>query len=210
MRKFLIMIFSCLSLASVAQDADYTDLRSNRQGFSHIYDKDIRRDLASFVLSGIEESINAPMLKKISISKFADNFIEFDSNELHITIRSGVFFPGKHKMGYEGKYLVKIDNRAYYGGYTKVPQTTIKSITVLLGKDSIEIPPTAYADLYNPQFTYNEGGVIKSQDAVYVSADKRNIYIYLLTRDENGSYEVTWIIQDKKFLRRVLDFGFTK
>jgi hypothetical protein len=31
----------------------------------------------------------------------------------------------------------------------------------------------------------------------------------MLNKDEYGSYEVTWVIQDNKYLRRVIDFGFT-
>jgi hypothetical protein len=82
---------------------------------------------------------------------------------------------------------------------------------MLIGKDSVAIPPAAYADLYEPDFTYRDGaGQIKSYNKVYISPDKKKIYIYMLNRDEAGSYEVTWVIQDKKYLRRVVDFGFLK
>ncbi len=50
----------------------------------------------------------------------------------------------------------------------------------------------------------------KSHNSVLVSADGRKIYIYMLKRESGGSYEVTWVIQDKKYLRRVVDFGFLK
>jgi hypothetical protein len=111
---------------------------------------------------------------------------------------------------YDGKYLVRIDNRAYFGNYTKVPRIGIASVTVTIGKDTVAIPASAYADLYNPHFAYGDGsGIMKSQDAVYISGDKRKIYIYMLNRDDKGSYEVTWIIQDNKYLKRVIDFGFT-
>ncbi len=209
MRKLLLFLLFTGHISAQGQDADFTDLRNTRESFTRIYDKDIRRDLASFTLSGIGESINSQPLKKLPITKFGDNYIRFDSAGIQVIIQSGVFFAGKHKMGYEGKRLVKIDNKPYYGNYTKVPQVTISAVTVITGKDTIAIPPAAYGDLYNPRFTYLEGGVIKSQDAVYLSADKRNIYIYMLSRDDTGSYEVTWVIQDKKYLRRVVDFGFT-
>jgi hypothetical protein len=45
---------------------------------------------------------------------------------------------------------------------------------------------------------------------VYRSADGKRIYIYMLKRETGGSYEVTWVIQDKKYLRRIIDFGFLK
>jgi hypothetical protein len=51
---------------------------------------------------------------------------------------------------------------------------------------------------------------VKSYNKVFVSPDKKKVYIYMLNRDNLGSYEVTWVIQDKKYLRRVVDFGFLK
>jgi hypothetical protein len=111
---------------------------------------------------------------------------------------------------YDEKYLVKIDNKGYFGDYGKVPKTAIAEVTVVVNRDTIAIPAAAYADLYNPIFTYKEGGVEKSHNSVLVSADGRKIYIYMLKRESGGSYEVTWVIQDKKYLRKVVDFGFLK
>ena len=72
-------------------------------------------------------------------------------------------------------------------------------------------PPAAYADLYEPDFTYRDAaGTVKSYNKVLISPDKKKIYIYMLNRDELGSYEVTWVIKDKQYLRRVVDFGFLK
>jgi len=70
------------------------------------------------------------------------------------------------------------------------------------------IPPAAFVDIYNPDFTYADGGVRKTYNGVYVSNNNRNIYIYLLINDGAGGCEVTWILQDRKYLRRVVDFGF--
>ena len=79
------------------------------------------------------------------------------------------------------------------------------------GKDTVNIPASAYFDLYNPGYTFPDGsGNRKTKDGVYLSADKQTFYIYMQNNDDTGSYEVTWVIQDKKYLRRVLDFGFTQ
>jgi hypothetical protein len=77
---------------------------------------------------------------------------------------------------------------------------------VILKNDTIEIPKTAYRDLYDPAFTYSHKGDAKSLNGIFFSADGRKIYIYLLNKEKTGSYEVTWVIQDKKYLRRVIDF----
>ena len=211
MRSLLSIAFLACSLSGVAQNTEYTDARTTRESFSHISDKEIRADLSAFTIAGIAESINKPVLKRLPATSFGADFIRYDSNNLRVTIQSAPFNIAKHKMLYDGKYLVKIDNKPYFGNYTKVPKIVISAVIVVSGKDTIAIPPAAWADLYNPHFTYDDGtGTVKSQDAVYISTDKRKIYIYMLNRDESGSYEVTWIIRDNKYLKRVVDFGFTK
>lgn len=81
---------------------------------------------------------------------------------------------------------------------------------MVIDKDTVAIPPSAYFDLYNPIFAFYDKGVQKSQDKVYLSNDGRRVYVYLLKQEAGGSYEVTWVIQDKKYIRRVVDFGFLK
>ncbi len=205
---FLLLGF-CLDL--FAQDAEFVDQRTKKESFLRVYDKDQRGDLACFTLGGIEESMGKGKLKRVPLTNFGPDFIRFDSNNIQVTIRSGIFFSTKHKMGIQGGHVTKIDNRPYFGNYGKVPTTNIASVTVVIDKDTVVIPPAAYADLYNPQFVYRDaGGVNRTQDAVYLSEDKRKIYIYMLNKDDTGSYEVTWIIQEKAYNRRVIDYGFTK
>ena len=87
-------------------------------------------------------------------------------------------------------------------------KTYIGNITLTIGNDSVVIPPAAYADLYNLNLTYTDNGTLRSRNGIYKSKDGHRIYLYLFCKDATGSYEVTWIIQDKKYLRRVLDYGF--
>jgi hypothetical protein len=210
MRYLLLFLFICNNIYCIAQNPAYTDMRNNRESFARIYDKQLRSDLTAFTLAGIEESVNKPVLKKFPVTKYGNDFITFDSNNVQVTIKAAPFNSAKHKLMYDEKYLVRIDNKPYFGNYTKVPQVGIASLIVVAGKDTVAIPTNAYMDLYNPHFTYSDGsGALKSQDAVYISDDKHRIYIYMLNKDDNGSYEVTWIIQDNKYLRRVVDFGFT-
>jgi hypothetical protein len=206
---FFFFFFSC-GLGCLALDQDYNDYRRKTESFSHIYDKSLRSDLACFTIGGIEESLGKTPLAKLPVSSYGSNYISFDTSRIQVTIRAAPFVVGKHKMQYEGKHLVRIDNRPYYGNYGKVPALAITGLLVILDHDTVAIPTSAYQDLYNPSFTYKDAsGGLMSQDAVFLSADKRTIYIYMLNKDNSGSYEVTWIIQDKKYLRRILDWGFT-
>jgi len=211
MRILFVVLLVSLSYWGQAQSDDYPDYRSKKDIFTHIMEKDIRSDIASYSMGGIDESIGKLPLKTLPITALRSNYISFADNNVQVTIIGGVFDPSKHKLGYyDEKYLVKIDNKAYFGNYSKVPNTTIQNVTVVIDNDTVPILPTAFSDLYNPVFSTIESGVQKSNNKVYLSADGRKVYVYMLKQESGGSYEVTWVIQDKKYLRRVVDFGFLK
>lgn len=209
-RPLLLMMAVVFSCSCVAQD-EYPDYRNRKESFSKIQEKDIRKDLASFAMGGIDESIGKLPLRKIPATSYGTNSITFQGDNLKVTITTGVFDASKHKLAMMEKHLAKIDGKGYFGNYGVIPRTTIQFVGVVMGKDSVIIPPAAYADLYNPSFTYRDAsGVTRSNNAVYFSPDSKRIYIYLLNRDDTGGYEVTWVIDDKKYLRRVVDYGFLK
>ena len=208
--RLLLALATVVSLTAKGQDLDYPDYRSKKDNFSKVSEKDIRADLASFALAGVDESIGKAQLNSVSVKDVSGNTMTFDDGKIQVTIRTGVFFPSKHKMMYMEKHLVRIDNHPYYGGtYGEAPQTTIESITVVVGRDTVALPPAAYSDLYDPQFSFNQSGSTRSRNGVFLSNDKHTFYIYMLNINGGGS-EFTWVIRDKQFLRRVVDFGFLK
>jgi len=207
---FLVLLVNISSLC-FSQSDDYPDYRSKKDVFSRIAEKDIRSDISSYSMGGIDESMGKLSLKTLPITALSSNLISFGNDNIQVTIKGGTFDPSKHKLGYyDEKYLVKIDNKPYFGNYGTVPNTTIENINLVIDRDTVAIPPTAFNDLYNPVFSVTDNGVPKSNDKVYLSADGRKVYIYMLKQESGGSYEVTWVIQDKKYLRRVVDFGFLK
>jgi hypothetical protein len=208
MRIIFSLFLTASTLVSMAQDLDYPDYRSKKDNFSKILDKTVRADMASFALAGVDESIGKAQLNSIPIKDYAANYMVFEGENIQVTIRTGVFFPSKHKMMFNEKHLVRIDGRPYYGGnYGDPPKTTIESITVLIGKDTIPIPANAFSDLYDPKFSFAQSGATRTRNNVYLSVDKHTFYIYMLNV-ENGGSEFTWVIRDKQYLRRVVDFGF--
>jgi hypothetical protein len=216
------IIFSTLicvtSLSVFAQEFDFPDYRSKKENFLRMQEKAIRAEVASFTMGGMEESVGKGTLFNVPPTSFGNDFITFSNENVKVTIKAGVFDPAKHKLQYYAKeHLVRIDGKPYFGTYGEVPKTTIESITVIVDKDTIAIPATAYADLYEPDFTYRDkSGATKSYNKVLLSSETKNgprgerMYIYMLNRDPQGSYEVTWVIENKKYLRRVIDFGFLK
>jgi hypothetical protein len=212
MRTLLFVLLIGCGFSASSQDREFPDYRSKKENFLRIQEKDVRADLASFTMGGMDESVGKGQLAGIPATNYGNDYITFSGGNIKVTITAGLFDPSKHKLQYYNKeHLVRIDGKPYYGNYGEVPKTTIGSIVVLIDGDSVHIPPAAYADLYEPDFTYRDAtGTVKSYNKVLISPDKKKIYIYMLNRDELGSYEVTWVIQDKKYLRRVVDFGFLK
>jgi hypothetical protein len=211
MRILLPAFLLCFVLTATAQD-EFPDYRSKKDNFNKIPQKDIRNDLSSFTIAGIDESTGKGKLKSIPATHTDGSSMKFEGNNIQVIIKAGGFDKSKHKLQYyDEKYLVKIDGKPYYGNYGEVPRSTIAEVTVIRDKDTIRVPATALFDLYNPTFSYRDAsGTVKTFNSVYLSNDNKNIYIYMLNKETRGSYEITWVIQDKQYVRRVVDFGLLR
>jgi len=215
MRTVALMLTLLISASSFSQDErQFPDYRQKKENFSRLQEKDLRGDLACFTFGGMDESIGKGKLHSLTVTHYGPNDISFAGKyikeDVQVKIIGGTFDETKHKYTYYNKlHLVKIDGKPYYGSYDEMPETTIESLVVLINKDTVQIPAAAYNDLFNPEFTYTDkSGVEKSMANVYLSEDKRTFYIYMINRKPKANYEVTWIIQDRKYLKRVVDFGF--
>jgi hypothetical protein len=205
----LICIFLTLSgLSVMAQDLDYPDFRTKKDNFAKINDKDIRADVASFALAAVDESIGKAPLASIPVVDYGPNFMKYADDKIQVIIKTGFYLASKHKLMIQEGHLLRIDGKPYYGGiYGQPPHTTIESVTVVVDKDTVPIPPTAYFDLYDTKFSFNENGATRTRNGVFLSNDKHTFYIYMLNIDNKG-VEYTWVIRDKQYLRRVVDYGF--
>jgi hypothetical protein len=208
MRNLICLVLALSGLSVMAQDLDYPDFRQKKDNFSKIHEKDIREDVASFALAGVDESIGKAPLASIPVVDYGPNFMKYADDKIQVFIKTGFFLGSKHKLMMQEGHLLRIDGKPYYGGiYGQPPHTTIESVTVVVDKDTVAIPPTAYADLYDTKFSFNENGATRSRNGVFLSNDKHTFYIYMLNIDNKGT-EYTWVIRDKQYVRRVVDFGF--
>lgn len=209
MRVIIVgLLLALTGSACVAQDLDFPDFRNKKDNFSKIREQDIRSDVASFALAALDESIGKPQLATVPVRDYGLNFMSFQNDNIQVIIRTGVFNPKQHKLMMSDDHLLRIDGKPFYGGVPgQLPHTTIQSITVVVDKDTVAIPPTAWFDLYEPRFSYNENGATRTRNGVFLSADKHTFYIYMFN-NENGGFEYTWVIRDKQYLRRVVDWGF--
>lgn len=211
MKKILILSGALLATTTFlkAQDLDYPDFRQKKDNWSRMAEKDIKSDLAAFTMAGIEESINKTSFPKLPLRDVNTNSVTYSGDGITVFIQTGRFVPTKHKLNVVEEHLIKIDGRPFYGCYGTTPQTTIDSIGVIVGKDTVAIPSIAYKDIYNPSFSFTSDGMAKTRNAVYVTPDKKTIYIYMLGMGDRGT-EYTFVIRDKKYVRRVLDWGVLK
>jgi hypothetical protein len=210
MRLIFGLLLTLTGCSCLAQDLDFPDFRSKKDNYSKIKEPDIRSDVASFALAALDESIGKPQLTTVPVKDYGVNFMSFQNDNVQVIIKTGIFTPAKHKLMKQEDHVLRIDGKPYYGTSPgEIPHTTIESITVILGKDSIPIPSIAWFDLFEPRFSYIENGATRTRNGVFLSNDKRTFYIYMFSND-NGGVEYTWIIRDKQYLRRVVDFGFLK
>jgi hypothetical protein len=192
----------------MAQDLDFPDFRNKKDNFAKVKDQDIRNDVASFALAAVDESIGKAPLPSLPVLDVGPNFIKYGNDNIQVVIKSGIFLASKHKLMMQEGHLLRIDGKPYYGGVIgQQPHTTIESITVTMGKDTVAIPPTAFFDLYDPKFSFRENGETRSRNGVFLSNDKHTFYIYMLNIDNKG-VEYTFVIRDKQYLRRIVDWGF--
>jgi len=209
MKTFFISFLLLYGVSCSAQKFyDFQDTRKKNESFAKLPKTEIRADLATFTLSGIDEAVGKDELQKIPFTTFGSDFMNFEGDNIKAAIKLLPFDKSKHRLDYDEKYLIRIDRKTYYGNYGNLPTTYVGGITLTVGNDSVVIPPAAYADLYNLNLTYTDNGTLRSRNGIYKSKDGHRIYLYLFCKDATGSYEVTWIILDNKYFRRVLDYGF--
>jgi hypothetical protein len=204
----IVLAATLFSMVTKAQNDDFQDTRRKNESFARLQPKEFRSDVATFALAGISESVGAIPLEKISYESFGTDSMTFAGDKIKAKVKISRFDPAKHKLTYDEKYLTRIDKKAYYGNYGNMPKTYISDVSVIISGDTVKIPPAAYSDLFNLNLTYSDQGVKRTTNAIYKSQDGDRIYLYLFCKDNTGSYEVTWIFQNRKYVRRVLDYGF--
>lgn len=214
MKKIFISILLLNGFNLIAQppqkpkkNYEYQDTRKKTESFTKS-PADIKAELSTFTFSGIDEGIKREPLAKVPFTSIGTDFITFEAPDIKATITTAPFDASKHRIDYDEGYPIRIDRKTYYGGFGTMPKTQINAVTIIMGRDTVAIPPAAYADLYNLNFAYTDKGTQRSTNGIYRSANPHRLYLYLFCKDNTGSYEVTWIIYDKKFVRRVLDYGF--
>ena len=205
--SFIVFAIFLSGYCSAQTFLDYTDTRKKAESFEKVKEPNLRADLAVFTLGGIGESVAKEGLNKLTNSSFGNNFMEFDGDGIKAFIRTAPFDTAGHKLTFDDKYLIKIDKKTYYGNYGFIPKNHVSEISLIVDGDTVAIPKEAYSDLYDVNLTYNSGGIKRTTNAIYRSKTGYLKYLYLFSKGNKESYEVTWIFQNNKYLRRVVNYG---
>ena len=204
---FLIVATFLSGYCSAQTYLNYADTRKKVESYEKMKEPNLRADLAAFTLAGIGESVAKEGLTKLTNSSFGNNFMEFEGDGIKAIIRTAPFDTAGHKLTFDDKYLIKIDKKTYYGNYGYLPKSHISEISLIVDGDTVSIPKEAYSDLYDANLTYNSNGIKRTTNAIYRSKTGYLKYLYLFSKGSKDSYEVTWIFQNNKYLRRVVNYG---
>lgn len=204
LKMAILALLTITSTSVLAQDMH----PENKEGFDYLPKGRLRSEIACFSSLAEDEKNNSIKPGKTIVNSSGDNHMTFKRENIVVTVKSSRFDKSKYKIrgdaegnvwAINGKYIFGVD-----GG---MPTTVIQSVTVIIGTDTLRLPPNAYANLFQPNFCAF-GEVQEDQwgcPRIYISSDKKRIYIYSSHSDAAGAYEVIWIIQDRKYLRRVVD-----
>ena len=126
-----------------------------------------------------------------------DNNVSFYKDSIKIVIQKGPFEKNKHKltkMPETDDLYTKIDGRDFIGTDGDMPRDEIKSFFITIGNNKIQMPPSVYKDLYEPNF-----------DGTSVHLGKnRNFYILMYNSDAAGSYVVLFIFRQDRYQKRIV------
>lgn len=191
MHKTIIFIISlfCIQLCLGQNDTPAWISGNNPESFVHVQDSVIKMEIAQFSRKGASQrrsdDASGSKLLPVPLKRCADQFAYFEKGTL-----------------YSLQLLIHI----YVTGAEA--NARIEKINLLFYKTPLVLPDSAIADIYHPklceQFT-KKNRPISADCKAFMSADKRRVYIYMLNGEERNRYEVTWVVQDRKYLTRIVD-----
>lgn len=140
----------------------------------------------------------------------------FQNGEVTVEMEIEPFKKSSHVVSYSNypdsktKYVYAIDHAPYWGHDGGVPTNQFKKLACRFGATTINLPQKALRGLYGHKYT-GFGNDIKATEkycSVYRTQDKKRYYLFMWFSDGAGAYEVTWIFENGKYLRRVVDTGY--
>ena len=189
MRTLILCVpFLYYSSTMLAQDIPVAQKQS-QEHLRDLQNDQIRNEVALFTINGSSirdsSSVSKIKLTEIPLKRCSDKYLHFEKGNL-----------------YAAEIIINITANE------EAQQPGIKKIMYIHYKYGFSLPDSAIADITNPKFCEkftSKGKPLASNCKVFQSADKRRLYIYMLNGEGTSSYEVTWVVQNSKYLTRIVD-----
>ena len=188
LRSIILYISLMMLMLNIGfgQDDDRFIFKAN-ESFLNLPEGVIKNEIALFAKKAANYQISfaKPMLNEVLLKKCSDSFVIFEKGNI-----------------YASELIISIESK-------NVGQSLfLKEVFYTHYKYGFLLPNSAISDIYDPVFCTEytkKDKPIASNCKVYQSEDERRIYIYMLYGQGERKKEVTWIIQDDKYLTRVID-----
>jgi hypothetical protein len=221
MNRFCIFLIS-ISASSAALCQGQNEIKpwevfSVHEGFHNISDQTIQSEIAFFNiavdLQHKPDTFIRTKVNEIPLKACSDSTAKFSDGDIEVQIASKPFHPSDHDITYvdNTKRVGQIDHDQFWGTDQTMPTREIAFVKCRIAKEEITLPTRAITGLYQPNFCTKYKDHIQSSIShckVFQSQDKTRIYIYMVNSDGGGGYEVTWVIENRHYLMRVVDLGF--
>jgi hypothetical protein len=129
--------------------------------------------------------------------QLSNGILSLKNDSITFNIMARQFISAQHHIQHDDDgWVEKIDGKQPRGVDGGLPKIGIKSLSLVINSNIIEIPKEDYADLYEPNLR-----------SLKLYTDKRGvIYIYMPSNSDGaGGYDAAWIIKENKYLKRYVD-----
>lgn len=208
-RKLPLILLLLVSASLLhGQETVFPDYKGDKESLQKVRNKIIREEVAIFAEAGFEEPSSSIKLRQVPRQQSAETTAVFRLDSVQVLIKTSRFVPKQHHIKYIDRYAAKIDGHPIWGTDGELPKTSIQSIRLIIAKDTLSLPSSSFADLYEPDLGWVTKETKSGGIRVFYTPRRERIYIYMANSDGAGFYEVTFVISNKKYLRRIIDYGF--
>ncbi len=194
--------------------------RNRSDCWDSLKNKLYRSELACFTIEAgnheKRDSLIAAHLTRFNLEKCSDSSLFLRSGTTKVELYAMPFdtnntkaFTVVNNAAYKN-YLLLIRDHPFWGTDGAFPRKKLKAIKTEFAKTQLVLPDSAFDDLYEPNFCFLKAKQTKAYclTEAFYSKDRKRIYVYMLNGDGAGGYEVTFIIENKRYIGRVVDYGF--
>lgn len=122
-----------------------------------------------------------------------DELTEYKGNNFLFKYKLGAFSSEDKILDYhEGKWLVKVNGRRFYGTDGALPKVEIKGIEVSLDGNLFKVPDVFYGDLF------------ECNTDIQIHKHNENYIVHHWNSDGAGGYLLVWVFDEKELSQRLI------